>query len=431
MKDVEVTINKFKAVNKADILLNGITVLSGVNSSGKSTISKLLYYTFKYANEFETIVKETIEEKLDAIDSFAFRLSYESKGFGDEYGELKKLFHIYNSNDITLEHKKETLLKLLNKSKDLFNTEPKVKDNQNTFSKDRYIQIVKNLLHTTEDKSLHDYFDDIINLVQKIFAEADKLLENRDYLIFKNFLEEKLGCSIDSSIHVNEYGYSFVGDNVKSIPIMEYIQQVIYIDTPMIIGAVSALATDYWEDLDLLLQKKSIPTFKKAFSEMMENIIHGETSYDEDTMHMYRYHRMDGKVFDLFDSATGIKSFSILQMLLNNGSINKNTLLIIDEPEAHLHPQWIVEYARLIVLMHKHIGTKFFIASHSTDFVSAIKYIATKENCLESLSYYLSEEDKDNPYTYNYRSLNTDIEPIFESFNKSFSLIEEYGADNA
>ena len=140
MKDVEVTINKFKAVNKADILLNGITVLSGVNSSGKSTISKLLYYTFKYANEFETIVKETIEEKLDAIDSFAFRLSYESKGFGDEYGELKKLFHIYNSNDITLEHKKETLLKLLNKSKDLFNTEPKVKDNQNTFSKDRYIQ---------------------------------------------------------------------------------------------------------------------------------------------------------------------------------------------------------------------------------------------------------------------------------------------------
>ena len=118
-------------------------------------------------------------------------------------------------------------------------------------------------------------------------------------------------------------------------------------------------------------------------------------------------------------------------MLLNNGSINKNTLLIIDEPEAHLHPQWIVEYARLIVLMHKHIGTKFFLASHSTDFVSAIKYIATKENCLESLSYYLSEEDKDNPYTYNYRSLNTDIEPIFESFNKSFSLIEEYGADNA
>jgi AAA15 family ATPase/GTPase len=244
-------------------------------------------------------------------------------------------------------------------------------------------------------------------------------------------LEEKLGCSIDSSIHVNEYGYSFVGDNVKTIPIMEYIQQVIYIDTPMIIGAVSALATDYWDDLDLLLQKKSIPTFKKAFSEMLENIIHGETSYDEDTMHMYRYHRMDGKVFDLFDSATGIKSFSILQMLLNNGSINKNTLLIIDEPEAHLHPQWIVEYARLIVLMHKHIGTKFFIASHSTDFVSAIKYIATKENCLESLSYYLSEEDKDNPYTYNYRSLNTDIEPIFESFNKSFSLIEEYGADNA
>ena len=46
---------------------------------------------------------------------------------------------------------------------------------------------------------------------------------------------------------------------------------------------------------------------------------------------------MDGKVFNLFDSATGIKAFSILQMLLNNGSIDKNTLLIhINEPKKDL-----------------------------------------------------------------------------------------------
>lgn len=428
MKDVEVSISKFKAVNKADIMLNGITVLSGVNSSGKSTISKLLYYTFKYANEFETIVREIVREKLDDIDGFAFRLSYESKGFGDENGELKKIFRLYNSSEITLEHKKEALLKLLNKSRDLLNSEENIKDSQDRFSQDRYIQIVKKLLDTTEDKSLDDYFDDVIKLVKKIFSDAGKLLENRDYTIFKNFLEEKLGNSIDT-IRINEYGYSFVGTDVKTIPIMEYIQQVVYIDTPVIVGAVSEFVSDYWDDLDSLLQKKPVIS-KKIFSEMMESIIRGNASYDEDIMHMYRYHRMDDKVFNLFDSATGIKSFSILQMLLNNGSINKNTLLIIDEPEAHLHPQWIVEYARLIVLMHKHIGTKFFIASHSTDFVSAIKYISTKEECLDSLSYYLSEEDKDNPYTYNYRSLNTDIEPIFESFNKSFALIEEYGADN-
>ena len=35
--------------------------------------------------------------------------------------------------------------------------------------------------------------------------------------------------------------------------------------------------------------------------------------------------------------------------------------MIIDEPEAHLHPQWIVEYARLIVLLHKKLVLNFLL----------------------------------------------------------------------
>ena len=428
MKDIEVSISKFKAVNKANIMLNGITVLSGVNSSGKSTISKLLYYTFKYANEFETIVREFVEEKLDNIDGFAFRLSYEGQGIGDDNNDLKKLFNIYRSSETSLERKEEALIKLLQKSRELLNL--KSQEDSSRFSRKRYILIIKNLLNTTEDKSFNDLFDEVIDKVKDIFDKAKKANEHRDYKFFKHYLENKIGASVDS-VCINEYGYPFVGVDVKTIPIMEYIQQVVYIDTPVIVGTETIYEADYWNDLDSYLRKAPISAFKREFSEQMESIIRGKASFNEDTVQMpYAYNREDGKVFDLFESATGIKSFSILQMLLNNGSINKNTLLIIDEPEAHLHPQWIVEYARLIVLMHKHIGTKFFIASHSTDFVSAIKYISTKEECLDSLSYYLSEEDKENPHTYNYRSLNTNIEPIFESFNKSFALIEEYGADN-
>ena len=429
-KDVEVSINKFKAVNKADIQLNGITVLSGINGSGKSTISKLLYYTFKYANEFETIVRKFVEQKLDSIDYFAFRLSMEGRRFDDKNDDLRKLYNQYRSDEISLERKGEYLLKLFKESRDLLDIESQNQNGQDRFSKDRYIRIIKNILNIKEDRSLDDLFDEVISYVQSVFEKANKAIEDRKYAMFKQFLEEKLGASMDS-ICINEYGYPFVGIDVKTIPIMEYIQQVVYIDTPMFIGANTVYATDYWADLDLLLQKTPTMISSEIFIDIMEDIIHGKALCEEDSIGLsYRYHRKDGKVFDLFDSATGIKSFSILQMLLNNGSINKNTLLIIDEPEAHLHPQWIVEYARLIVLIHKHIGTKFFIASHSTDFVSAIKYIAVKEDCLDSLSYYLSEEDKGNPYMYNYRSLNTDIEPIFESFNKSFSLIDEYGADN-
>lgn len=105
----------------------------------------------------------------------------------------------------------------------------------------------------------------------------------------------------------------------------------------------------------------------------------------------------------------------------------KDTLLIIDEPEAHLHPQWIVEYARMIVLLHKEIGVKFFVASHSTDMISAIRCIAAKEEVQDKLNFYLAEDSEGTPYEYTYRDLGLDIDPIFKSFNKSLDKIDEYG----
>ena len=162
---------------------------------------------------------------------------------------------------------------------------------------------------------------------------------------------------------------------------------------------------------------------------LVNKIISGEVSYSSDTIDDdFIYKRNDGAVFNLNDCATGIKSFGILQILLNNGRLNKNTILIIDEPEAHLHPQWIVEYARLIVLLNKQLGVKFFIASHNPDMVSAIKYIAQKEKVADSLNFYLAHK-LPNTYRYYYIDLQRNIDPIFESFNIALDRINQYGID--
>ena len=156
-----------------------------------------------------------------------------------------------------------------------------------------------------------------------------------------------------------------------------------------------------------------------------QDIMNGDASYDDDYFAGgFKYNRADGKSFDLSECATGIKSFSIMQMLLKNLFLSGDTLMILDEPETHLHPQWIVEYANLIVLLHKRLGTKFFITSHSTDMVSAIRYISEKEKCMNSVSFYLAEQVGAENYSYKY--LKDDIEPIFESFNKSYDKLDEY-----
>ena len=99
--------------------------------------------------------------------------------------------------------------------------------------------------------------------------------------------------------------------------------------------------------------------------------------------------------------------------------------LIIDEPETHLHPQWIVEYARLIVLLNKQLKIKFFLASHSADMVSAVRYFAEKEGISHDVNFYQANS-VNNTYMYAFENLKFDIEPIFNSFNQSFDIVNKY-----
>ena len=87
-----------------------------------------------------------------------------------------------------------------------------------------------------------------------------------------------------------------------------------------------------------------------------------------------------------------------------------------------------MEYARLIVLLNKQLGVKFFIASHNPDMVSAIKYIAQKEKVADSLNFYLAHK-LPNTYSYYYIDLQRNIDPIFESFNIALDRINQYGID--
>lgn len=130
------------------------------------------------------------------------------------------------------------------------------------------------------------------------------------------------------------------------------------------------------------------------------------------------------------DTATGFKTFAYLQRLLENGYLNEHSLLLIDEPEAHLHPQWIVEYARLLVLLNKELGLKIMIASHNPDMVEAIRQISSREGVAENTNFYVAKEDKENPLRFNYEYLGQDVSEIFESFNVALDRIELYG-DNS
>lgn len=427
-KIVELSVENFKAVKKADITLNGITLVSGINGCGKSSLSQLLYYSFYYANGYEELANNLLEQDLACYTNVLKQIEREIKYINLDSGDFYDIYHAsVKDKDSCLRYIKQLFSRLLS-YRDIIE---EVENIGARVSLNRLVRIIRDTLQDKSQQDLGQLLDKLYNQIELSFIRVLAELEQRNYELLEDYLLFYMKGTLPEKWTLREYGVPFAGDNTINVPLLHYIKRVAYIDTPMIVGKqlTNGREKDYRKNLmDLLNYDEYFvdnPHLRKSLSQIMKGESVVETNGIRDPK--LSYIRNDVKVYDLKDHATGIKSFSILQLLLRNGFLQKDTLLIIDEPEAHLHPQWIVEYARMIVLLHKEIGVKFFIASHSTDMVSAIRYIAAKEKVEDVLNFYLAEESEDTSYEYTYRSLGLDIDPIFKSFNKSFDKIDEYG----
>lgn len=94
---------------------------------------------------------------------------------------------------------------------------------------------------------------------------------------------------------------------------------------------------------------------------------------------------------DITNTAFGIKSFGILQLLADNGFLHNKNILIIDEPENHLHPEWQIAYAKVLIKLVKN-GIRVLINTHSPYMIQAIKKFSDEDNEIkDKTNFYLAQ----------------------------------------
>ena len=128
--------------------------------------------------------------------------------------------------------------------------------------------------------------------------------------------------------------------------------------------------------------------FEENILREIQQIIDGNIIYDNQKRDFI--YSKGQKNISIKNTASGIKSFGILQLLLLNGVLNKNSILILDEPENHLHPIWQLKYAKLLVIFAKN-GITTLIASHSPYMIEALKRYSDIEDLGEVTNFYLAE----------------------------------------
>lgn len=432
-KYVELSVKDLRAIHQADISLDGITVVSGINGCGKSTLSRLLYYLFRNANAFDELALARVNEQLysyrSVLEQLRMAMYYSRNAIGSS---ARRNVPRHKFPPLThLENARAFLESARSLCSEFLNMEESLQEEGKSILSQRLRYILQSTTKANNDKDFRKLLDTLLSRIADYVSKAEQEAIQRPYKLLRESIYDVFDADLSSNVTVKEYGETIFGGRISAIPLLHYIKKVAYIDTPMLIGMKPYSGQPaYWDELNTLLKQPPRRGYKRSINDIIKNeIIGGDAAYDEDNLIQgFIYTRKDGQSFDLQECATGIKSFAVLQLLLKNRFLDENTLLIIDEPEAHLHPQWIVEYARLIVLLHKRVGVKFFIASHSTDMVSAIRYIAEKEKCLPAVGFYVAEEEQDekNKFLFHFKALGHDIEPIFESFNKSFEKLDLY-----
>lgn len=158
----------------------------------------------------------------------------------------------------------------------------------------------------------------------------------------------------------------------------------------------------------------------------VESIING--AFNENGLGDFVFQKK-GKNIELVNVAMGIKYFGILQVLSDKGHFYDQQILILDEPEVHLHPKWQLELAKVIVSLVKK-GIKTVVNSHSPYMIEALQKYSDLEHLSHKCNYYIAQDQKiDKIEGSNSQTLSEIFEKLSEPFDE-FAKIESQRLQN-
>lgn len=375
---MELNIKNIGKIESANIKLDGITVICGENNTGKSTIGKVLFSYFNSICDFESKIKE---QKITEIENCIIKYSSPAKVlvYLSDIDEDFNSFISLDSNSVNIKDINSVICNYLD-----------IKDKK-SLSKDIYLILTM----PNEDllsEYIFRYFTDVFNGQVKTANMGAK--QGIIKTIFKNgtntinFLTTK--CKLNQEVPIIHCAY--------------------YINNPFVVDYLnnaSRLRMTILSELD----RNIIDTIEKAQLEQdadkMSNIFDAVANKDKlgeikKLLHrayngrtirkngLYFYN--DGKNdVDFRNLSTGLKSFALIEQLLESGKLKSKDVLILDEPEIHLHPEWQLIYVEAIVLLQKEFDLTILITTHSPYFLEAIEVYSKKHDRKKVLNYYLAK----------------------------------------
>lgn len=405
LSNLNLKIKDVGPVKDVNIDIGKINVIGGLNATGKSTVSKLLY----------CILKGNVSNRQDFAYSLIMpeirRLIIQSKDF-----DHNDLFHL---------SEKELL--------------------------DVYRKVRNEIVHSTPSENNWD--DEYkFNQIIKIKRQTDVIEKNDDELYFSIF--KRVLSSEFSSFRFNgnlnfmgayndvpfDYNIDLRNRFLKNSFLNSFfsISDVNYIDSHSILDIKATRLMnprnnermrhvlqnlyDNSESLEFLDEKLNEKTIE--VEETINDLIKGRF---ESKNGKFTFTSDEGHETFMGDTSSGIKQIGIIQILLANRKIKEGSFLIIDEPEVNLHPEWQIKFAEILCILACDLNVHVYINTHSPMFIEAMSVYSEYYNLHDESYFYLTEK-QDNGFTFK-RIANDDMGAVYENLSRPYDDLDEIKAE--
>lgn len=475
---MRVQLKNIGIVSNSSISLNGLTVITGRNNSGKTTVGKALYslldavsnLSAKARNDRYHYIVDILDDVIEEMDFFRFI----SRAYDMDDEELKenplhlsKAILLLFSRDYRHELPRNELEKFAQEVRnELLNLDPV------SLSKNKYIQHYSHYIFKKEpsgnklENVISEQIEKAKNILDNLFLSLEKDPQLFDYAresINQTLLTEFSGqiqpASVDvesSLIEVFDEETCSFRINIVNNKVVKNDEPVFYttpykktyfIDNPFIFEdlplyrRIYRVPSEFEQDSFLnpnnivphntrlknvlrsniqpsVLEQTIIDGSLEKIKYEIDSIIPGSFEFSSNG----DYYIRNGKKLKITNLATGSKMFSIIKILLEKGNLNNSTMLILDEPEAHLHPEWQNRFAEMIVLLVKELGVNILLTTHSSNFVLALDAYMRKYE-IEHLTNFYRTTFNENEMV-DYECINDNMNVIYQDFLQYLSEVK-------
>ena len=387
---MKLTINNIGKLKNAEVVIDGITVITGENDTGKSTVGKVLWSVFNsFYKVYEQIEKERIDFVNEQIYSYVKNLDKSDnvkKKTLDMAIDIIQNYSIYYRNEENIKNYITEKFKENNYFVDAKVIEELTGDLYVVLGI-KSIEIISSII---EQKLSTEFHDEIKN------KNTESQEETSVELCIRNKI---LNFNIEEGINVaGEFVENLKGD----IDDFDLATEAVFIDNPFIIDDIENIfeqkKKNYRQHLvSKLYYDRNENTVKKMYvNEKLEKIykkLNSIASGKITIKNLDVYYKDSKMEINAKNLSTGLKTFAIIKMLLQNGTLEENGTIILDEPEIHLHPEWQLKFAELIVLLQKEFGMHILLTTHSPYFLNAIEVFSERHKIDDKCKYYVAENE--------------------------------------